>query len=77
MTGIVRKLAPNPERPGSGYGFIAVAGGVPDHFFHAGSLQVSPGVMFADLHVGDRVEFMSIDGERGKGPRAIEVRVLR
>lgn len=51
-----------------GFGFIGVAGGGPDMFFHRTALK---NVKFDDLHVGQEVEFEVGEGE--KGPRAEDV----
>jgi len=66
-TGVVRKLK-------EGFGFIAGNDGQ-DYFFHYTALQKSQGIEFADLEIGDRVEFLCI--EAPKGPRAIEIRRVR
>lgn len=63
--GVVRKMK-------EGFGFIAGNDGI-DYFFHWTSLQKTS-VKFAELEIGDRVEFTRI--EAPKGPRAIEVRKL-
>lgn len=46
-----------------------------DYFFHKSQLQVSTGVLFDQLIIGDPVEFLVV--EHPKGLRAIEVRQLR
>ena len=63
--GVVRKMK-------EGFGFIAGNDGI-DYFFHWTALQKTS-VKFAELEIGDRVEFTRI--EAPKGPRAIEVRKL-
>ena len=45
-----------------GYGFIRVAPGKPDCFFHASRLI---GVLFDDLHIGDQVEYDTELNDRG------------
>jgi len=62
--GVVRKLK-------DGFGFIAGNDGK-DYFFHWSAMQKTT-KDFRQLEVGDRVEFLCLDAE--KGPRAIEVRV--
>ena len=53
-----------------GFGFIGTSGGN-DLFFHSSALV---GVTFAELRVGQRVEFAEGRGE--KGPRAESIRLL-
>lgn len=64
MTGIIKRL--NTEK---GFGFITPDGGDKDVFFHSSSLV---GVVFADLHEGDKVSFETEESE--KGPRATNVK---
>ncbi len=51
-----------------GFGFIAREGETKDLFFHSNDLS---GVTFADLKVGDTVNFEVVDGQ--KGPSAKNV----
>lgn len=69
MRGTIRTL-----RPEEGYGFVRGPDGI-DRFFHKTGVEVT-GPGFEALRVGMTVEFESIDGPAGKGPRAIGVRVL-
>ena len=55
-----------------GYGFIRDARGQ-ELFFHATSVE---GAVFDELHEGDHVEFERERDPRGRGERAIHVRVV-
>ena len=66
MKGTIKRLVTEKN-----FGFITPEDGSKDVFFHASGLQ---GVMFADLHMGDIVEFQVEDSE--KGPRAVNVTVV-
>ena len=71
MTGTIIKLFTV-----KGYGFISADGDgadAPQYFFFAGSLERTT-CAFAQVKVGQRVEFTGIDHQ--KGLRAIEVRTL-
>lgn len=63
MTGVIKKLTDK------GFGFITVEGQEKDLFFHSKSLL---GVMFAELHEGDKMEF-EIE-QSPKGPNAVNVK---
>lgn len=56
---------------GNGFGFIKIEGRAKDLFFHAKSLL---NVNFADLKVGDEVEFDGVEST-DKGDAAYGVRV--
>jgi len=74
MNGTIKSL-PQDHTTGErrGYGFIRDdAGG--NWFFHKRAIQAF-GPAFADLQEGDPVTFTPI--EHPKGPRAIEVRILK
>jgi cold shock CspA family protein len=58
-----------------GFGFIRGDDGA-DYFFHRSGLQQTSDVQFDELNERQRVEFTGIEGEAGKGPRAIEVRTI-
>ena len=51
-----------------GFGFIAREGETKDLFFHSNDLS---GITFAELKVGDKVNFEVVDGQ--KGPSAKNV----
>ena len=55
-----------------GFGFID-QGTREDLFFHHSALQ---NVTFNDLRTGDRVEFDREPDERGRGDRAVNVRLI-
>jgi len=57
-----------------GFGFIRPDDGREDEFFHQSALV---GVALAQLRQGDRVTYTAENGPRGKGPRAVDVRLLR
>ena len=67
MRGKVRKLK-------EGFGFISGDNGR-DYFFHWTALQRTT-KSFQTLEILDRVEGSVIEGEVGKGPRMIEIRVI-
>lgn len=54
-----------------GFGFIKLDGEVKDMFFHSSKLR---NANFADLRVGDSVEFGVDEGE--KGPFAVDINVV-
>jgi cold shock protein len=56
-----------------GFGFIGTDIGQ-DYFFHMSSMQ---GVNFDELHEGQQVEFTTEPDPRGRGARAINVRLIR
>jgi CspA family cold shock protein len=56
-----------------GFGFIGTDTGQ-DYFFHMSSVQ---GVDFDELHEGQQVEFTTEPDPRGRGERAINVRLIR
>jgi CspA family cold shock protein len=62
MTGTIKTLTEK------GFGFIAREGEAKDLFFHSNDLS---GVTFAELKVGDTVNFEIVDGQ--KGPSAKNV----
>ncbi len=62
MTGTIKTLTEK------GFGFIAREGETKDLFFHSNDLS---GVTFAELKVGDSVNFEIVDGQ--KGPSAKNV----
>lgn len=62
MTGTIKTLTEK------GFGFIAREGEAKDLFFHSNDLS---GVTFAELKVGDTVNFEVVDGQ--KGPSAKNV----
>ena len=62
MTGTIKTLTDK------GFGFIAREGEAKDLFFHSNDLS---GVTFAELKVGDTVNFEIVDGQ--KGPSAKNV----
>lgn len=62
MTGTIKTLTEK------GFGFIAREGEAKDLFFHSNDLS---GVTFAELKVGDAVNFEVVDGQ--KGPSAKNV----
>ena len=62
MTGTIKTLTDK------GFGFIAREGETKDLFFHSNDLS---GVSFAELKVGDSVNFEVVDGQ--KGPSAKNV----
>ena len=64
--GTIKKLM---ER---GFGFIGTDTGQ-EYFFHMSSMQ---GVSFDELREGQRVEFTTEPDPRGRGERAINVRLL-
>jgi len=75
MNGRVAKIPIDPETNSRrGFGFIVGADGA-RYFFHASAMQMT-GRLFAEVREGNEVTFTPIDGPQGKGPRAIEVRVL-
>lgn len=73
MNGVIERLVKDPDTGQSrGYGFIR-ADGI-EYFVHRSGLEQTT-KPWDDLREGDRVEFTPIEGD--KGPRAIEVRVVR
>lgn len=56
-----------------GYGFIEPEDGSKDVFVHATELKSSN---IEELDEGDKVEFVIAAGSNGKGPKAINVRVV-
>ena len=62
MTGTIKTLTEK------GFGFIAREGETKDLFFHSNDLS---GVSFAELKVGDTVNFEVVEGQ--KGPSAKNV----
>lgn len=62
------------DSPKPTFGFIKPEEGGKSIFFIPTSMQQTSPVRFDDLRVGMRVEFTTIDSDRG--PRAIEVLVL-
>lgn len=67
-TGTIKKLVSD-----KGFGFITPSNGGNDIFFHLSSLQE---VQFNALQIGQNVSYDVDDGnDRGKGPRAMNVRV--
>ena len=64
--GTIKKLM---ER---GFGFIATDTGQ-EYFFHGSSMQ---GVPFDELREGQQVEFTTEHDPRGRGERAVNVRLL-
>jgi CspA family cold shock protein len=67
MTGTVKWF-----NASKGFGFIAPESGE-DVFVHFSAIQSSG---YRELYEGQRVEFDVEDDNRGKGPRAANVRVL-
>jgi CspA family cold shock protein len=55
-----------------GFGFIGTDTGK-EYFFHLSGVQ---GVQFDDLREGQRVEFTTENDPRGRGERAVNVRLL-
>jgi len=77
MTGTVVRLK-ETER----YGFIKVAGGGKDRFFHATDLSEDlPFDSLMALHGANKtpvpVAFEDQDGQNGKGPRATNIRLRK
>ena len=83
MTGIVKAIIPPTHvlddakalRMKGNYGFILDDAGY-DRFFHANDVR---GAAFADLEIGERVEFDPIDlpsGGKANGRRAERVRLI-
>jgi cold shock CspA family protein len=77
MTGQIQGVVVevHPEPMGGGWGFIRPVQsgtGIARAYFNASGLQQLT-KRFADLQVGDRVDFTPID--HPKGPRAIEILV--
>ncbi len=67
-TGTIKKLVSD-----KGFGFITPSAGGNDIFFHLSSLN---DIQFNTLQVGQSVSYDVDDGnDRGKGPRAMNVRV--
>lgn len=56
-----------------GYGFIADNGGGPDVFVHHSEIE---GKGFKNLEEGQSVSFEMGQGKQGRGPKAIQVKVL-
>ena len=56
-----------------GFGFIAVDGEREEYFFHMSAVQ---GTHFDSLREGQRVEFTTERDTRGRGERAVNVRLL-
>lgn len=52
------------------FGFITPEGETKDLFFHSSELK---GVTFEELKVGDAVTFEVVEGDNGKGPKAMNV----
>ena len=67
MQGTIKKLVAD-----RGFGFIATETGE-ELFFHASSVE---GESFDGLREGQRVEFATEQDPRGRGERAIRVRIL-
>lgn len=65
MTGTIKRLTDK------GFGFITPEGDDKDLFFHSSDLE---GVEFTELREGDNVEFEVGESDRGKGPKAINVK---
>ncbi len=63
MTGTIKKLTRDRA-----FGFIRAEDGV-DYFFHQNELR--GGLVFEDIHEGERVRFDTATTE--KGPRAVEI----
>ena len=76
MTGVIKRLVTDHEtgKP-KGFGFIRADGEPTEYFFHHSSLEQTTR-RWEELREGDRVAFSPIAGPVGKGPRAIEVRVI-
>jgi cold shock protein len=55
-----------------GFGFIGTDSGQ-EYFFHASVVQ---GMLFDELHEGQRVEFTSEHDPGGRGERAVNVRLI-
>jgi len=66
MDGTIKKLMGQ-----RGFGFIDAGGH--EYFFHMSGVQ---GVHFDDLHEGQQVEFTTENDPRGRGERAVNVRVV-
>ena len=67
-TGTIKKLVSD-----KGFGFISPSSGGNDIFFHLSALQ---DIQFNTLQIGQNVSYDVDDGnDRGKGPRAMNVRV--
>ncbi|MBS1816743.1 MAG: cold shock domain-containing protein [Acidobacteria bacterium] len=64
MNGTIKKLTRDRA-----YGFIRAEDGV-DYFFHESELH--GGIVFDDIHEGERVVFEPQQGP--KGPRAVDIR---
>lgn len=73
MRGVVARIVVDGDGRRKGFGFIGAEG--QDYFFHASGMEAT-GRRFEEVQEGDAVEFTPIDGPSGKGPRAIEVRVV-
>jgi CspA family cold shock protein len=69
QTGVVKWF--NKEK---GYGFISRDDGTGDLFVHHSAIE---GKGFKNLNEGDEVEFVEAPGNKGKGPKADNVKVLR
>ena len=63
MTGTIKTLTDK------GFGFIAREGETKDLFFHANDLK---GVAYADLKVGDTVNFDVVEGDKGFSAKNVE-----
>ena len=63
MTGTIKTLTEK------GFGFIAREGEAKDLFFHSNDLK---DVAFADLKVGDKVNFDVVEGEKGPSAKNVE-----
>lgn len=71
---IVRLVLDRLTGQSRGFGFVKGDDGL-DYFLHRSGLEQTT-VSWAELREGQRVEFTPIDGAPGKGPRAIETRIL-
>lgn len=69
MNGKVARLK-NQE----GFGFIKPEDGSGDRFFHRSGM--AEGCGFDQLTEGARVSFEHEEGQNGKGPRAVQVRLI-
>ncbi|MFN0072712.1 MAG: cold-shock protein [Chloroflexota bacterium] len=66
MQGSVKKMVMD-----RGFGFIVSDAGT-EYFFHTSSVQ---GTRFDDMREGQRVDFSTENDPRGRGERAVNVRV--
>lgn len=60
--------------PTKGWGFITPDDRSPDVFVHKTELRAS---RLSELQENDRVEFVPVAGKPGKGPKAVDVELVR